>query len=52
MAAGSVIVKEAGGRLTDFSGKDLSIYGQELVASNGQIHEAMLQVLKQDAPRT
>jgi myo-inositol-1(or 4)-monophosphatase len=52
MAAGSVIVKEAGGRLTDFSGKDLSIYGQELVASNGPIHEAMLQVLKQDAPRT
>jgi myo-inositol-1(or 4)-monophosphatase len=51
MAAGSVIVKEAGGLLTDFNGKDLSIYGQELVASNGQIHKAMLQVLKQDAPR-
>lgn len=47
MAAGSVIVREAGGRLTDFSGKDLSIYGQELVASNGQIHQAMLQVLSQ-----
>jgi myo-inositol-1(or 4)-monophosphatase len=49
MAAGSVIVREAGGRMTDFSGKDLSIYGQELVASNGQIHEAMLTVLNQDA---
>ena len=36
MAAGSVIVREAGGRLTNFSGKDLSIYGQELVASNGR----------------
>ena len=48
MAAGSVIVKEAGGRLTDFNGKDLSIYGQELVASNGHIHEAMLPALKQD----
>lgn len=47
MAAGSVIVREAGGRLTEFSGKDLSIYGQELVASNGQIHQAMLQVLSQ-----
>jgi myo-inositol-1(or 4)-monophosphatase len=45
MAAGSVMVREAGGRLTDFSGKDLSIYGQELVASNGHIHQAMLQVL-------
>lgn len=48
MAAGAVIVREAGGRLTDFSGKDLSIYGQELVASNGQIHEAMLAVLNQE----
>ena len=45
MAAGSVIVREAGGQLTDFSGKDLSIYGQELVASNGLIHDAMLAVL-------
>ena len=45
MAAGSVIAREAGGQLTDFSGKDLSIYGQELVASNGRIHDAMLAVL-------
>lgn len=45
MAAGTVIVREAGGRLTDFSGKELSIYEQELVASNGLIHEAMLDVL-------
>lgn len=45
MAAGSVIVREAKGQLTDFSGKDLSIYGQELVASNSHIHQAMLRVL-------
>ena len=50
MAAGSVIVREAGGRLTDFNGKDLSIYGQELVASNGHIHEAMLTILNQKTP--
>lgn len=52
MAAGSVIAREAGGRLTDFSGKDLSIYGQELVASNGRIHEAMLALLNQPAHQT
>jgi len=45
MAAGSILVKEAGGRLTDFLGRDLSLYGQELVASNGHIHQAMLTVL-------
>ncbi len=52
MAAGSVIAREAGGRLTDFSGKDLSIYGQELVASNGRIHEAMLTLLNQAPHQT
>jgi myo-inositol-1(or 4)-monophosphatase len=52
MAAGSVIAREAGGHLTDFSGENLSIYGQELVASNGRIHEAMLAVLNQAPPRT
>lgn len=46
MAAGSVIVREAGGRLSDFKGGDLSIYGRELVASNGLIHEEMLYVLQ------
>lgn len=50
MAAGSVIVQEAGGQLSDFNGKDLSIYGQELVASNGQIHDAMLAILNQQTP--
>ncbi len=52
MAAGSVIAREAGGRLTDFSGKDLSIYEQELVASNGRIHEAMLTILNQAPHQT
>lgn len=45
MAAGSLIVREAGGRVTDFSGETFSIYGNELVASNGLIHDQMLAVL-------
>jgi len=45
MAAGSVIVQEAGGRLSNFRGDPLSIYKQELVASNGHIHHPMLTVL-------
>jgi myo-inositol-1(or 4)-monophosphatase len=47
MAAGSVIVRESGGHLTNFCGEDFSIYGQEIVASNGYIHQAMLKVLKE-----
>jgi myo-inositol-1(or 4)-monophosphatase len=46
-AAGSVIVSEAGGRVSDFRGSAFSIYGSELVASNGLIHDEMLEVLNQ-----
>lgn len=47
MAAGVVIVQEAGGRVSDFSGGPFSIYGKELVASNGRLHDEMLAVLRQ-----
>ncbi len=46
-AAGSLIVREAGGMLTDFSGKGFSIWGEETLASNGPIHAEMLEVLAQ-----
>ena len=46
MAAGSLIVKEAGGKVTDFSGKNFSIYKREIVASNGIIHSDMIDILK------
>lgn len=45
MAAGTVIVREAGGRVTDFKGGAHSIYGKELVATNGLIHDEVLAVL-------
>lgn len=44
-AAGALIVTEASGKLSDFSGKPFSIYGQETLASNGLIHAEMLGVL-------
>ncbi|HSE60240.1 MAG TPA: inositol monophosphatase family protein, partial [Nitrospiraceae bacterium] len=44
-AAGSVVLREAGGRITHFDGSPYSIYGKDLVASNGPLHPAMLQVL-------
>jgi myo-inositol-1(or 4)-monophosphatase len=39
LAAGSLIVQEAGGKVTDFSGGENYIFGKELLASNGGIHE-------------
>lgn len=47
MAAGVVILREAGGTVTDFSGTSFSIFGQQLIASNGAIHLAMISVLNQ-----
>ncbi|WP_447978651.1 inositol monophosphatase family protein [Candidatus Nitrospira bockiana] len=45
MAAGAVIVKEAGGRMSDFKGGAFSIFGADMLASNGLIHEAMIETL-------
>jgi myo-inositol-1(or 4)-monophosphatase len=45
-AAGKLIVEEAGGLLTDFSGKPYSIYGEQTLATNGWIHREMLRVMR------
>jgi myo-inositol-1(or 4)-monophosphatase len=45
VAAGSLIVKEAGGEVTNFSGKKFNIHGREILADNGLIHKKMIEVL-------
>jgi len=45
VAAGSLIIRQAGGRVTDFGGAGFDILHPELAASNGLIHEEMLHVL-------
>jgi myo-inositol-1(or 4)-monophosphatase len=45
-AAGMVILEEAGGRVTGFSGEPFSVYGKQILASNGKIHEEMMGVLE------
>jgi myo-inositol-1(or 4)-monophosphatase len=45
-AAGYLMVREAGGKVTDFSGSDASIYFPECIASNGLIHEQMLMIFR------
>lgn len=45
-ASGVLIVTEAGGKVTDFSGNVFNIYKKEILASNGLIHEQMLEVLR------
>lgn len=47
IAAGALIVKEAGGRFTDFQGNDFNLRNRKICASNGLVHEAILQTLNQ-----
>lgn len=45
-AAGAIILQEAGGAITDFSGGAFSIYNKEALASNGLIHQKMIDILR------
>jgi myo-inositol-1(or 4)-monophosphatase len=40
-----LLIKEAGGHVTDFMGAPLNIYTPKVLASNGLIHDKMMQVL-------
>jgi myo-inositol-1(or 4)-monophosphatase len=44
-AAGALIVEQAGGRVSDFSGEGFDIQKQECLASNGLLHESMIRIL-------
>ncbi len=46
IAAGGLIVEEAGGRMSDFRGGPFDIYGGETVASNTRLHARMIAVLR------
>ncbi len=45
MAAGTLIVREAGGRVTRFAGDEFRLDGRQILASNGKIHEEMMAIL-------
>ncbi len=44
-AAGSLILSEAGGSITDFKGAKFDIYGDEVLGTNRLIHKQMMDVL-------
>jgi myo-inositol-1(or 4)-monophosphatase len=47
VAAGVLLVEEAGGRVTHYDGSLFRVYTPPIAASNGLIHEAMLEILRQ-----
>jgi len=46
IAAGCLLVEEAGGRVTNFKGRRVDLFTGEVLASNGKIHDQMLKVLR------
>lgn len=45
VAGGALLVSEAGGTVTNFTGDDFRSRGRDVLASNGLIHQAMLDVI-------
>ena len=46
VAAGALLVTEAGGATSDYGGGPFDVHGGHYVASNGRIHDEMVEVLK------
>jgi myo-inositol-1(or 4)-monophosphatase len=46
-AAGSLIVEEAGGKMSNFFGESFDVLGEQTLASNGPLHQEMIEVLRQ-----
>ena len=46
VAAGALLVQEAGGTVTDFSGQDGYIFNQQIIAGNQAIHTKVLELIQ------
>jgi len=48
IAAGIIILKEAGGQVSDFSGGENYLFGREILATNKKIHQSFLTVISKE----
>ncbi len=51
IAAGALLVAEAGGRVTDGAGQPLDLYQPTILATNGHIHRRLVAALQVGTPR-
>ena len=49
-AAGSIIIKEAGGKVTDFQGGNDYLFSRTLIASNTTVHNEILDIVNASMP--
>ena len=45
IAGGALLITEAGGTVTNFKNEPLDIYNEQFLATNGLIHEVMMNLL-------
>jgi myo-inositol-1(or 4)-monophosphatase len=45
VAAGAIILKEAHGKATDFSGKEFNVGSRDILGSNARTHDRLLEIL-------
>ena len=50
IAGGALLVSESGGTVSNFRGEDFTSRGRDVVATNGRIHQAMLDVIATQRP--
>ena len=50
VAAGALLVKEAGGRVSNMDGSPLDIAGAQIIASNGRLHGQMIETIAATRP--
>jgi myo-inositol-1(or 4)-monophosphatase len=48
VAAGVLIIEEAGGKVTDYQGREFDLESIEMVASNGSLHSSLISVASGD----
>ncbi|MGM5484570.1 MAG: inositol monophosphatase family protein [Nanobdellota archaeon] len=46
VAAGALLVEEAGGKVTDFNGERFNINSKDILATNGRLHQKLLKKLE------
>lgn len=52
VAAGALLIKEAGGRVSDFDRGENYLFGRQVLGTNAAVHEPMIEVLQQYLPRS
>ncbi|MEM7657816.1 MAG: inositol monophosphatase family protein [Bacteroidota bacterium] len=50
VAAGILLVQEAGGQVSDFTGGDQYLFGRQIIVSNGFVHQDLLEVVREHLP--